>query len=244
MDPIEGGADKITPGRSHYSGATLVAWLIIALQILVSVVTYPFLPEQVPSHWNINGQVDGYLPKLANAILLPAISIGLYLLIQLLVRYSPRLGQQSQRTSAEVVNLIIVGVLVFLLIVQLAATAIALGMPISIPFVISLCLSVLLMFLGNYMGKLRRNFWAGFRTPWTLASDKVWERTHRIGGWLMVLAGLLGIIFSFIPPLRLWGLLAALVIVIVATTAYSFVLYQRLSTEGIEPLSPPFDGAD
>ena len=161
-----------------------MAWLTIALQIVVSCVTYPFLPDQVPSHWNAAGQIDGYMPKLANAILLPAISIALYLFIQLLIRYSPRLGQQSQRTSIEVVNLIIVGVLVFLLIVQLSITAIALGMAISIPFVISLCLSVLFLFLGNYMGKLRRNFWAGFRTPWTLASDTVWERTHRVGGWL------------------------------------------------------------
>ena len=221
-----------------------MAWLTIALQIVVSCVTYPFLPEQVPSHWNAAGQIDGYMPKLANAILLPAISIALYLFIQLLIRYSPRLGQQNQRTSLEVVNLIIVGVLVFLLIVQLSITAIALGMAISIPFVISLCLSVLFLFLGNYMGKLRRNFWAGFRTPWTLASDTVWERTHRVGGWLMALAGLLGIILSFIPPLRLWGLLALIGIVIVATTVYSFVLYQRLSTEGKEPLSPPFDGSD
>ena len=102
MDSTEDGADKIMPRRPSYSGATLVAWLIIALQILVSLVTYPFLPEQVPSHWNINGQVDGYLPKLANAILVPAMSIGIYLLIWLLVRYSPRLGQQNRGVTAEV----------------------------------------------------------------------------------------------------------------------------------------------
>lgn len=244
MDPIESGAGKITPERRSYSGATLVAWLIIALQILVSLISYPFLPDQVPSHWNAAGEINGYLPKLANAILLPAISIGIYILIRVLMRASPRLGQQSrqsQRATWEVVNLIIVGVLLFLLITQLAVTAIALGMAIDITFVISLGLSVLLVFLGNYMGKLRRNFWAGFRTPWTLASETVWERTHRLGGWLMVLGGLLGVILSFIPALRLWAVIGIVVVVVIIPTVYSFILYQRLSSNGREPLSPPFD---
>lgn len=239
MDATGHDADKITPRRPAYAGAPLLAWLIIALQILVSLVTYPFMPERVPSHWDIYGQVNGYLPRLANAILLPAISIGLYLLIWLLARYSPRLGQR--RATAEVTNLIVVGILLFLLILQLATTAIALGAPLSIPFVISLCISLLFMFLGNYMGKLRRNFWAGFRTPWTLASETVWERTHRLGGWLMVLGGLLGVILSFIPALRLWAVIGIVAVVVIIPTIYSFVLYQCLSADGQEPLSPPFD---
>ena len=176
MDATEHDADKITPRRPANAGAQRLAWLIIGLQILVSLVAYPFMPERVPSHWDMHGQINGYLPEQVNAILLPAISIGLYLLIWLLTRYSPRLGQQSRRATAEVTNLIVVGILLFLLILQLATTAIALGVPLSIPFVVSLCISLLFMFLGNYMGKLRRNFWAGFRTPWTLASKSVPQR--------------------------------------------------------------------
>lgn len=241
MDVTENNGDKITPRKSPYAGAPLLAWLIIGLQILVSLVTYPFMPDQVPSHWNINGQVDGYLPKQVNAILLPAISIGLYLLIWLLTHYSPRLGNQNRRATAEVTNLIIVGVLLFMLILQLAATAIALGVPLNMSFIVSLCLSVLFIFLGNYMGKLRRNFWAGFRTPWTLASETVWERTHRLGGWLMVLGGLVGVVLSFIPALRLWSIIVVVALVVMVPTIYSFVLYQRLSSGGREPLSPPFD---
>jgi uncharacterized membrane protein len=241
MDSTESDADKITPRQSAYPGAPLVVWLIIAVQILVSLVTYPFLPEQVPSHWNIAGEVDGYLPKLVNAILVPTMSIGIYLLIWLLMRYSPRLGQQNRRATAEVTNLIVVGILLFMLIIQLAVDAIALGVPLSIPFVVSLCISLLFMFLGNYMGKLRRNFWAGFRTPWTLASETVWERTHRLGGWLMVLGGLVGVVLSFVPALRIWSIIVIVAVVVVIPTIYSFVLYQRLSSDGREPLSPPFD---
>jgi uncharacterized membrane protein len=139
---------------------------------------------------------------------------------------------------------ILVGVLLFMLIVQLTTTALALGVPIDLPFVLCLSISVLFIFLGNYMGKLRRNFWAGIRTPWTLASDVVWERTHRLGGWLFVATGLLGVIMSFIPALRLWGLMVVLVIVVIVLVVYSFVSYQRYTVDGKEPLSPPFDSGD
>jgi uncharacterized membrane protein len=248
MSSTEDTGDKVTPPRNKIasmSPAELLAGLIIITQILVSVITYPFLPDSVPSHWDISGQVNGYMPKLVNALLYPLISIGIYVLVRILMTVGPRLGYQNQRkASVDVVNLILDGILLFLLIVQLATTAFALGVPIDLTFVISLSISVLFIFLGNYMGKLRRNFWAGIRTPWTLTSDVVWERTHRLGGWLFVLAGLLGVIMSFIPALRLWGLIVVILISIVVLVVYSYVVYQRYTVDGKEPLSPPFDSGD
>ncbi len=248
MSQTEGAGDKVTPGGNRISSmspATLLAVLILVAQVLVSIVTYPFMPDSVPSHWNAAGQVDGHLPKLVNALLFPLMSIGIYVLVRVLMTVGPRLGYQNQRrASAGMVNLILIGVLLFMLILQLTTTAIALGVPIDLMFVMSLSISVLFIFLGNYMGKLRRNFWAGIRTPWTLTSDVVWERTHRLGGWLFVLTGLLGVIMSFVPALRLWGLMAVLFIVIVVLVVYSFVIYQRYTVEGKEPLSPPFDTGD
>ena len=248
MSPPEDTGEKLTP-RSNpitsMSPATLLAVLIIIVQILVSIVTYPFLPDSVPSHWDASDQVNGYLPKLVNALIYPLISIGIYILVRVLMTVGPRLGYQNQsKASTGVVNLILDGILLFMLIVQLTTTAVALGVPIDLTFVICLSLSVLFIFLGNYMGKLRRNFWAGIRTPWTLTSDVVWERTHRLGGWLFVLTGLLGVVMSFIPALRLWGLTVVILIVVVVLVVYSYVIYQRYTVEGKEPLSPPFDSGD
>lgn len=247
MSPTDNAGDKARPdaNRISISPATLLAILIIVAQIIISIAMYPFMPDSVPSHWNAAGQVNGYLPKLVNALLFPLMSIGIYALVRVLMTVGPRLGYQNQRlASIRVVNLILDGVLLFILILQLTTTAIALGVPIDLPFVICLSISVLFIFLGNYMGKLHRNFWAGIRTPWTLASDVVWERTHRLGGWLFVLGGLLGVIMSFIPMLRLWGLMAVILIIVVVLVVYSFVTYQRYTVDGKEPLSPPFDTGD
>ena len=245
MNPSENNGDKLTPRTTFFTPATLFALFIIAAQILVSLVTYPFLPDTVPTHWNAVGQVNGYAPKWVNAILFPLISIGIFVLIRLLLAAGPRLGyQNSRRANLEIVNLIVNGVLLLMLELQLVVTAFSLGMNIDINFVVILSISVLFIFIGNFMGKLRRNFWAGIRTPWTLASDVVWERTHRLGSWLFVIGGLLGVIMSFIPVLRVWGFIVVLVAIVVILYVYSYITYQHHTVEGHEPLSPPFDNSD
>src|SRR5260370_40881496 len=128
-----------------------------------------------------------------------------------------------------------------MLIVQLTTTAVALGVPIDLTFVICLSISVLFIFIGNYMGKLRRNFWAGIRTPWTLVSEVSWERTHRLGGWLFVVGGLLGIIMSVVPPLRYCGIITILVLIVVILVVYAYLIYLRAAASKGESFSPPFD---
>ena len=243
MEPSDNAGDKIAPTSSFFNGTTLLALLIIVAQILIAAGTYPFLPARVPSHFDAAGNVNGYLPKLVNAILLPGMSIVLFLLLRFITRIGPNLGYRNQRrANIQVVNLIMVGVLLFMLVIQLLTTAYALGAHVDVALVLFLSVSVLFMFLGNYMGKLRRNFWAGIRTPWTLASDIVWERTHRLGGWLFVLVGFIGLISSFFPSLRLIGLLGPLIVVTIVLVVYSYIAYQRYTVEGREPLSHPFNG--
>ena len=243
MEPSDNAGDKVAPTSSFFNGTTILALLIIVAQVLISVGTYPFLPPMVPSHFDASGQVNGYLPKLVNAILLPGISIVLFLVLRFITQIGPNLGYRNQRrANTQVIGLIMVGILLFNLVIQLLTTAHALGAQVDISLVVCLAVSVLFMFLGNYLGKLRRNFWAGIRTPWTLASDIVWERTHRLGGWLFVLVGFIGLITSFFPPLRFIGLFVPLIVVVIVLVAYSYIAYQRYTVEGREPLSPPFDG--
>jgi uncharacterized membrane protein len=87
---------------------------------------------------------------------------------------------------------------------------------------------------------MRRNFWMGIRTPWTLTNATVWERTHRLGGWLFVAVGLIGIVCSFIPALRLWGVVVPIIAVSIFLYIYSYVCYQQQTRGERESLSPPF----
>ena len=227
MDVAKGKIISIAPRPSLRM--TIVAILIISTQILVSLVTYPFLPGILPSHWNAIGQVDGYAPKVLLAVLWPLISATSYSFLLFVMSISPRLGFQRPEKTQAITQLLSLATLLFLLVIQLAANAIALGFHIDITFIISLAISILFVFIGNYMGKLRRNYWVGIRTPWTLASDVVWERTHRFGSWLFVGAGLLGVALSFVPVAHLWGTIALFLTVSVIPVMYSYKIYMQQS---------------
>lgn len=237
--------DKIQPGPKVRDSLHLLALAIILLQIVIAIGTFPFLPPMVPTHWNAAGQIDGYASRWVNTILFPAISIGLYLLLRFVSALSPRLGGRSgAAANARIRATLLVAILLFMLVVQLCVTSISLGVAIDITFVIHLACALLFIVIGNFLGKTRRNFWMGIRTPWTLSSDVVWERTHRLGGWLFVACGLLILSTSFVPALRFWGIIAPLIAVSIILCIYSYLCYQSVTQKEGEPLSPPFDGGE
>lgn len=245
MNTSRDTGDKITPKPAFQGSIDMVIWAIIAVQFIVAVYGFAVLPDTVPIHWGLSGHANGYGPKWMGTFLFPLISIGVYALVHVLTATGPRLdGRESTAANLQVRKTLLAGILLFLLIVQLSAIAQSLGIGFDMTLVITLALSVLSIFLGNYMGKVRRNFWMGIRTPWTLASAVVWERTHRLGGWLFVAVGLIGIPCSFIPSLRLWGIFIPIIAISLFLCVYSYICYQQQEQRGEEPLSPPFDGSN
>ena len=235
--------DKIAPQPAFRPSIDLLIWTIIAIQVIVALYGFAVLPDTVPIHWGINGQANGYGPKWMGTFLHPLISVGIYLLVYVLTAAGPHLGGREQTAAnLQLRKVILAGIVLFMLIIQLSTTAQSLGVGFDMTMVIMLTLSLLFIFLGNYMGKMRRNFWMGIRTPWSLANATVWERTHRLGSWLFVAVGLLGIPLSFVPALRLWGIVVPIIAVSIFLYIYSYVCYQRQVQSGHEPLSSPFNG--
>ncbi|MDQ2714297.1 MAG: SdpI family protein [Chloroflexota bacterium] len=237
--------EKIYPKPMFRRPADILIWAIIAIQLIVAVYGVAVLPDIVPIHWGASGQANGYGSKWLGTFLYPLMSIGIYVLVRLLLAAGPRLGgRQSTTPNLKVARIILAGIVLFMLIIQLATMAQALGIGFDMTMVVMLAVSVLFIFLGNYMGKIRRNFWMGIRTPWTITNAVVWERTHRLGGWLFVAVGLIGMLCSFIPSLRLWGLLVPLIAVSIFLYIYSYVCYRQQTQGSHEPLPPPFDESD
>lgn len=243
MSFTNGERNKIQPEVQAREPLSTLALVILGLQIVIAIGAFPFLPPIVPIHWDAAGQANQYASKWISTLLFPGLGIFIYLLL----RYAPSIGPRLENhadtvASAHVRAILQVALLLFTLTVQLLVTAVSLGMPVDFPLVMSLTISVLYIVIGNYLGKVRRNFWLGIRTMWTLANSVVWERTHRLGAWLFVAAGLIGMLCSFIPSLRLWGILVPSIASSIFLCVYSYVCYQRQTQAGHEPLSPPFDG--
>ncbi|MEJ2602152.1 MAG: SdpI family protein [Gammaproteobacteria bacterium] len=197
---------------------------------------YPTLPEQIPTHWNAAGEVDDYTSKPWGVYVLPLIAAGVFVLMKLIPVISPK-GFRTDEFLG-VLSLFQVVLVAFMAALTVVTLLYANGADIPIPRFIGLSVGVLFLILGNYLGKVRKNFFIGIRTPWTLASDEVWARTHRLGGWLFTFAGLAMIVFAFFDT----GFPLTLIVVLVAAfvpVIYSFVLYRRL-----EGFGPESDGDD
>lgn len=207
------------------NGADIVSLILVAAMLAVTGWLYPALPDPVPTHWNLVGEADGFTPKPWGALIHPFMLLGIWALFKLIPVISPRGFRLDEfMGTVRVIQLVMLGVMSVIGMVSLLA---AIGWNVRIQWVVPLCVAVLFIVLGNYLGKVRRNFFIGVRTPWTLANEEVWNRTHRLAGWLFVLSGLL-VIAATTAGWPAWLGITALVSAGLVPVVYSFWLYHRL----------------
>lgn len=161
--------------------------LILLAMLVLQAVLYGRLPDPVPSHWNAAGAVDATLPKPWGAVILPIVFVPSSLFLCVLPAVSP--ANFPTTPAGRVYGLLVVAVAAFGLWTQLLTDGVALGLAINLPAQLLCAVGVLYAVLGHGLPRLTRNVVVGIRTPWTLANDTVWQRTHRLAGPLLTLAG-------------------------------------------------------
>lgn len=198
------------------------------LSLGVSVVLYPQLPSLIPVHWNAHGEADGWGPRAA-VFVHTAVLIAVGLLLLALPKISPRrFAVESFESTFWFSGMAVVCLLGYLQGVHLVG-AMRGGFPVDRAMLGGVGLFFVLA--GNVMGKVRRNFWLGVRTPWTLANERVWYATHRLAARTMVIGGLLVLAVALAgwpTPLAV----AALVGAALMPAGYSLVYYKRLERQG------------
>jgi len=211
----------------------LVCLALVAGAFVASAAVYPRLPEKIPTHWNIQGQIDGYGNKQWALFLMPAIMLGLTALFLALPWLSPQqFSLDSFKSTYGFIAVVIMATMLYIHGLMLWAAVAG-----HVDITRALLAGLLTMFglMGNVLGKVRRNFWVGVRTPWTLASDRVWNDTHRLAGQLFVAAAVSGLICVLLPlPLPVITI-ATIVIILSAAlfpAGYSLVHYKRLERRG------------
>lgn len=203
----------------------LVSVVFVLIALAAAAWLYPRFPAQLPVHWNIHGQIDRYAPRLWVAVMPALVITGLAALMVLLPAISPR--KFEIKTFGPIYVILMLATQGVQLVVGLAVLLAGAGYAVPIPTVAMLSVGALFMVLGNYMGKLRKNFFVGIRTPWTLASAGTWERTHRLAGWLFMLGGLMAIVAT-LARAPTWLPLSALLAAALVPCAYSFWIYRAL----------------
>ena len=215
--------------RSRWLGPVVVAAMLGFLAV-----AWPHLPARMAVHWNASFQVDRWGTRLGAAGPFPVMALFFWVLIPLLRRIDPRRENYDRfdPTFWIVVNLLVL----MLAVMEVAIVGFNLGWPIDMQRVVLSLVGLLFVALGNYMPRVRSNWWMGIRTPWTLSSEGVWRETHRLGGRTFVLGGLVTIAAAFLPRLLApWVALAGLLVGGFVPVVYSYVLWRR---EAVERRSP------
>ena len=202
--------------------------VLIVLMIAFAAAVYGRLPEQVPTHFGLSGEPDGWTPRFPGAFLMPLLAVGVYLLLIVLRRIDPR--GANYRRFEETWWVFLNGMALLMTALHVLSLGFAIGWPIAMDRAVTVTLGLLFVGLGNYMPRLRSNWWMGIRSPWTLESEEVWRETHRVGGWAFVAAGLVvvvaGLLLEPAPPA--WATGIALGIAVLVPLVYSYVAYRRL----------------
>jgi len=203
-----------------------IAIIMITLALLAGIFLWDQLPDQMASHWGTNDQVDGYMPKFWGVFLMPIITTGLLVLFLLVPGMDPLKANIAQ--FRENFNLFIVLIVAFMLYVHGLTLAWSLGYQdfkmsaAMLPF-----MGILFIAIGSMLRKAKRNFFIGIRTPWTLSSDGVWDKTHQLGSTLFMVSGVFAIIGGFFGGMTaFWLMFIPLIGSSLFLVIYSYILYR------------------
>jgi len=202
---------------------------LTAATLIYTAALYPHLPDRIPIHWNVHGQVDGWGEKQWAAWFGPGMTLLLAVSLFALPYLSPReFSLESFQETFHYTVVVVAGMMSYFHGIMLQA---ALRPDLEAGRALVAGVFLVLALVGNVLGKVRRNFWFGVRTPWTLASERVWLASNRLAARLMAAGGLLGALAVW------WGApLAPCFTALLATLAipilHSLVLYKRWEREG------------
>jgi uncharacterized membrane protein len=211
---------------SKYYGFAI---LLITGAAVATWVAYPQLPNVVATHWDIHNQPNGYSPKSVIFIFGPGMMAGMLLLAYCLPWLSPkRFEVDSFRSTYLYIMLLVLGVVAYVYGIILWVGT---GHVVNIGRAVVGGISLLFVFLGNVLGKVRRNFYIGVRTPWALANERVWNATQRFAGKAFVMAGLIGLLFAGIG-VEGWLLIVPIPVAGFIPVIYSLVIYKQMEKRG------------
>lgn len=198
---------------------------IIVVSSLIGMYFYPRMPGAIASHWNTRGEVDGYMSKFWGLFLMPLISLCLLLLFVLIPKIDPLKGNIEKFRNYY--DGFIVLMIVFLFYVYLLTIFWNVGLRFNMIQVLAPAFAILFYYCGILIENAKRNWFIGIRTPWTLSSDKVWERTHKIGGRLFKITGVVGLLGVLFHDYAMLFILMPVILITAYTVLYSYFEYQK-----------------
>ena len=203
----------------------IIAVAIIVLLFLIGMLSYQYLPDKIASHWNSQGDVDGDMPKFLGIFLVPIIAVGLFLLFILVPKIDPL--KENYKKFKNYYDSFILVMIIFMLYVYLLTIIWNFGIKFNMTSTLIPAVGALFIYIGIILRNIKRNWFIGIRTPWTISSDRVWSKTHKLGSKLFIISGIITILGIFFPKYMIWFILIPVVISSIVCVVYSYLEFRK-----------------
>jgi uncharacterized membrane protein len=202
-----------------------IALAIILISFAVGIYFYPLLPDKIASHWGIGGQADNYSSKTVGLFIFPIIAAVMFLVFLLIPRIDP-LKSNIEKFRKYFDNFVIL-LFLFLFYIYLLTIFWNLGLKFNMGRFLIPALSALFYFVGVLTEKSQRNWFIGIRTPWTISSDAVWDKTNKLGGKLFKIIAIISLIGIIFPVLGFFLVIIPVIVFSIFLLIYSYFEYKK-----------------
>ena len=203
----------------------MITSLVILIPILIGLILWDKLPDQVPIHWDINGAVDGYANKMQAVFAMPLVLVA----FQWICVLGTSLDPKKQNINDKMFTLVLWIIPVISLLCNSMVYATALGHKVSVEIIMPLFMGALFVIIGNYMPKCKQSYTMGIKLPWTLNDEENWNKTHRMAGFLWVIGGVIIMATAFLGAF--WLFFVVLIPMVIVPFVYSYLLYKKKKAE-------------
>ncbi|MFA5877859.1 MAG: DUF1648 domain-containing protein [Candidatus Staskawiczbacteria bacterium] len=205
--------------------STIISILVLITTFAISFYFYPQLPERLASHWNARGEVDGYSSKAFGLFLIPVMSLALFSLLSLVPKIDPL--KKNIESFRKYYDLFILLFLLFFLYIHLIIILWGLDIRVDMNMALLPAFVILFYFVGVLIEHSKRNWFIGIRTPWTLSSDIVWDKTHKLGGILFKAGAIVSAFGLFFPDYVILFILFPAVVSAIYPVIYSYFVFRK-----------------
>ena len=199
----------------------IVTSILIVLPVLAGIILWDRLPEQMATHWNAAGDIDGWTSKPFTVFGLPLILLAAQWLCVLGTLADPK----KENHPTKILHLVLWIIPVLSLVLGAITYATALGKTVRVEVIMPILIGLILAIIGNYMPKCKQNYTIGIKIPWPLNSEENWNRTHRFTGWLWTFSGIVVMLTGFFGGF--WIFLIIVLLMVLAPILYSYLLFRK-----------------
>ena len=202
-------------------GTLILTSIVMLIPMVIGLLLWNQLPDIVPSHWNINGEVDGWSSKAFAVFFFPSLVLAIHWICVFASYADPK----SKDYHPKMIGLVLWICPVLSLLLNSMVYAVALGYQLNIEIIMPLLVGLMFVIVGNLLPKCRQSYTMGIKLPWTLSNEENWNKTHRFGGKLWVIGGVVIMATAFVGSF--WILMGVMVVMVAAPTIYSYVHYRK-----------------